>query len=303
MKCQQCGSDNLSVARGASYCLDCGRQHGQPNPGSEKLSVHPLRFSWGVAIGMGLLTGVIVAATIWFKLDDDTALYFLAGAGLATLVILLLGHAALLYGRSRAQDGRPAPHGVWWGVARSAFMDLVNVLLLAVISCCLLVGVGFGVWQLTSHYLSGVPEVLVLGVVNVALIWAFLGTYAALHLGVAAVVIGDVAAMPAVRIGWRLYRQAGGQAVAIVLENIFLRVVGGLALLMGLYLTVYWMSGRGDAAVTLACAGFAAYAIGVASFISVDAETKLWLSPYRRWVGELPAPERLRLLTGRTQRP
>ncbi|HSX01313.1 MAG TPA: hypothetical protein VLF67_03655, partial [Candidatus Saccharimonas sp.] len=280
MKCQHCGSDNLTVARGQNYCLDCKRVSGQIG----RRSIHPMRFSLLVSLAVGLLTGAALAASIWFRFDSDVALYCLAAAGIVVAGSSILGHSALLYGRSRALDGRPAPHALWWAVARSGFMDILNVLLITLIQVAVLVGIGFMAWHASVNHLPGWGQIIVLSIVNLLLVWLSLGAAAALRLGIAAIIIGNMAALPAVRLAWRMFFKAGGQAVALALETAFVRILMVLAVLSGVYMVVFWLTGRSDLQIALGCAALGAYITLVISFVTIDIESRLWLEPYRRWV-------------------
>lgn len=366
MKCQHCGSTDIVIIQGQSYCLNCGyavappptkeapvtattgetatkpkrkaksatpktalpvtdttenaeiipstpsqRHRGttldiRPSaPGSPKTTtVHPLRFSLMVALAAAVASGVVTAAALWFHLDSDSGAYAITATVVGLGIGIGLAHSALLYGRSRSHDGRPAPREYWWLAARNGFMDVVNVQLITIISSLLLVGVGLAAWQaaiaLSANLAMAITGVI-LGLVNLVLAWALLGVYGAARLATPAVVVGGLSATEAVRVGWRLYLKAGGHLVAAGIEALLSRAVAAVVLAVAGYIAATMVTASGSVAVAVG----GGVGIGLIMFciciLTLEVDTKLWLAQYRHWVTLCPPAERIRLLTGRVQ--
>jgi hypothetical protein len=273
------------------------------NRKSSQTVVHPLRFSLLVALVAALLAGIITAAVLWFQLDSDTGAYAITATVVSLGIGVGLAHAALLYGRARSQDGRPTPRAYWWLAARSGFMDVVNVQLIAIICALLLTGVGVVVWRgVTAGSLHlGIAAAVVLGVVNLVLIWALLGVYTAARLATPAVVIGGYSATAAVTVGWQLYLKAGGHLIVAAIEALLSRAIAAIILAVVGYATVRALSVSSAGTVAAGSGIAATLVVFVAVMLSLEIDTKLWLAQYRHWVTLRPPAERIRLLTGRVQ--
>jgi len=267
-------------------------------------SVHPLRFSLLASLTAAAVSGGMTAVALWLHVDSDTGAYLIVATIIGLGIFISLAHIALLYGRSRSQDGRPATREYWWMAARNGFMDVVNVQLIAIISELVLVGAGLAVWKVSlvlgAHYgvlLGGV----FLGLANLILIWVFLGIYTAARLATPAVVIGGFSATQAMRVAWRLYEKAGGHLVAAGVEALFGRAIAAVILAVAGYAAITGLEASG--AATLAIGGGLGIALVMfcGCMLTLEVDTKLWLTQYRHLAILCPPSERIQLLTGRIQ--
>jgi hypothetical protein len=267
-------------------------------------SLHPLRFSLLVALIAAAVSGVVTAAILWFNVDSDTGAYVIAATAVTLGITVCLAHTALLYGTSRLQDGRPASREYWWIAARSGFMDVANVQMMAIICSVVLVGVGLIAWRVVDPGSTHGSMLLadgVLGITNIVLIWALLGVYAAARLATSAVVVGGLNATEAVRVGWRLYLKAGGHLAAAALEALFSRALVAILLAVVGYAAVTHMSASGPGALALASGVGIAIVVFCICILALEVDTKLWLTQYRHLATLCSPAERIRLLTGRVQ--
>ena len=273
-----------------------------PKTGSKH--VHPMRFALKVSGILSLVIGTVVASALWLRLDTDITVYL----GIASLTLLMititLAQSALLYGRSRGHDGRPVAHAQWWAAARSGFMDVVNVNVFSLICFILVFATGFVLWQAGLRYLDGndIVQSVVLALGNIALTWLLLGLYITRRLATPAVVIGGLTFSSGMKVGWRMYRRAGGHLIATAIEGFMGRIIGLVALLGAVYAAALYMPGQLSHEIVSAGVGaLAALVVFLVTMVLLDLDTKLWVSQYRHWAVGLPPAERLRLLTGRVQ--
>lgn len=281
------------------------RQRGQGfGPNAASSSVHPLRFSLLAALIAAGVSGSITALALWLRVDSDTGAYLIVATIIGLGVLISLAHTALLYGRSRSQDGRPATREYWWMAARNGFMDVVNVQLIAIISALVLVGVGLVVWKaglvLDVHF-GRIVSGIFLGAANLVLIWGFLGIYTAARLATPAVVVGGFSAAQAVRVGWRLYEKAGGHLVAAGVEALLGRAIATVILAVVGYAAITGLEASGTAAVAIGSGLGIALIMFCACMLTLEVDTKLWLTQYRHLATLCPPSERIQLLTGRVQ--
>jgi len=266
-------------------------------------SLHPLRFSLLAAVMAAAISGGITALALWLHVDSDTGAYLIVATIIGLGVLISLAHTALLYGRSRSQDGRPATREYWWMAARNGFMDVVNVQLIAIISTLILIGVGLVVWKaalvLDAHVGSLVGGIF-LGVANLILIWGFLGVYTAARLATPAVVVGGFSAAQAVRVGWRLYEKAGGHLVAAGVEALLGRAIAAVILAVMGYAAITGLEASSSTAAIVGSGGIA-LVVFCACMLTLEVDTKLWLTQYRHLATLCPPSERIQLLTGRVQ--
>lgn len=268
------------------------------------VTVHPLRFSLTAALAAAVVSGLVTTMALWFHLDSDTGAYVITATVVGLGIGVGLAHTALLYGRSRSQDGRPAPREYWWIAARTGFMDVINVQLITIISALLLVGIGLAAWQAAiaiSAYLAMVVTGVILGLVNLVLIWALIGVYAAARLATPAVVVGGLSATEAVRVGWRLYLKAGGHLVAASIEALLSRTMAAVVLAVAGYTAATMLTVTGSAAEAIGGGIGIGLVMFCACMLTLEVDTKLWLAQYRHWATLCPPAERIRLLTGRVQ--
>ena len=268
------------------------------------LRVHPLRFSVTVALAAAVVSGGVTAAALWFNVDSDTGVYIIVATVVGLGILISLAHTALLYGRSRSQDGRPADRAYWWMAARSGFMDVVNVQLSAIIAMLILLGTGLAVWQAALRIDANWGMLLggsILVVVNLLLIWTFLGVYTAARLATPAVVVGGLSAAEAMRVGWRLYLRAGGHLAAAAVEALFGRAIAAVILAVAGYAAITKLSAGSTATAALVGGAGVALVMFCACMLILEVDTKLWLTQYRHLAMLCSPSERARLLTGRVQ--
>lgn len=304
----------LTATTGASYLESAAAhptqtasvspQRPQRGPISAPAALHPVRFSSGLALGVGTLVGGVVGAALGFRFDSDTALYAVAGAIIISAVLTVLAAAALTYGVSRKQDGRPAPHSYWWAAARGGFMDLLNLLLMSLIANLLVGMIAIGGWQLLLHYLAPASPVTIgaLVVLNVASAWAFIGIYAASRVAAPAVIIGGLTAWQSFQVGWRLYVKAGGHLAVASVEALLLKLAAAVLLAGVAYLSAHELMVLGVASTALLGGLISGLAAALAVFVLLEGEMRIWLRQYRRWILLFTRAERLQLLAGRATR-
>lgn len=274
----------------------------KPSSPKPQRQAHPLAFSAKVSGVIGLVTGLSVWSALWFHLDNDAALFLTAAAILGAISLAVLAGAALIYGLSRQEDGRPAPQGVWWLAARGGFMDLINLSLFSLLSLIICVAVATAGSYAIVHYLQPlVFKAVVLAAINLVALWALIGVYLARRLGVPSVVIGGVAAGRGYLVGWKLYLKAGGHLLGTALEITLVR----LGILLAASLLILFgqpffatFTRFGAAVVAGAIAGVA---MALISFLSLEVENRLWLRQYRNRIGLLGQKQRIALLTGRVK--
>jgi hypothetical protein len=264
---------------------------------------HPFRFSVATATLLGVLVGVVTAASLWFQLDTGLALYVIGISAVAAFGLMALAQAALYYGLARSLDGRPTPRSLWWAAARGGFMDVLNVRIMSLISITILVGLGFAGWRLGVESGLAQPVLAVLLVaLNLALIWAALGVYIAERMAMPAVVVGGLAAAAALRVGWRLYLKGGGHLLITGFEALVGRLAVVTILLMGVVVILRQAPSTTPSSLiivgTSVSLGLICFAIAM---VILEVDVTLWLRQYRHWAARLAPAERLQLLTGRIQ--
>lgn len=283
------------------HSLDLRVRHSQVK---HKTGLHPFRFALGVGLGVGAVLGGVTAAALYFRLDGDTTLYLIVVALLAAVGFVALSVSALLYGASRREDGRPAPHSAWWAVARNGFMDVVNVGMISLIFALILFGIAAGSWVaiIQTWNLDVAVAAPILTIINLAVVWALAGTYVARRLAIPAVVIGGLTAWDGFTVGWKLYLQAGGHLVVALLETLMWRVLAILGLAIAVYAALRQypeLLTNSGAATVVASSVLVGLVATVFIVVLLEIESRLWLHQYRHWVTLLDPAMRLRLLTGR----
>ncbi len=265
---------------------------------------HPLSYGLRVAATVGLPVSLAISAGLWFNLDRDIMVYLLLGSLLFVGVMLVLAQSALLYGLSRAQDGRPVGRKQWWAVARGGFIEILNADLLTLITQVIAVASAFSLWQTFLRVHNGTNNIdiamLVLG--NVLLAWMLLGTLAARRIAIPAIIIGNLSGVAAVKLGWRCYMRAGGHLIMALAETWIARLALILALLTLILTAGHYAPVLNEPMVVLA-AGVALFVSLFALFIlMLQIETKVWLKQYRQWVNTFLAAQRIKLLSGRNKK-
>ncbi len=275
----------------------------RPSRIAPKVAAHPLRFSLSVAGVLSVITGVIVGLVLGLQVDSDIGTYLLVTGLLILGAGSILAQGALFYGLSKSYDRRPAPHPYWWAAARGAFMEVVNVDIMALIGGLLIVVAGVAVWRLNMHEtgLSQAIREAVLIVINLVLGWLLLGAYVARRVAVPAVIIGGITASEGLKVGWRLYRRAGGHLLIGGLEALLGRIVALLLLAVGAYALAAEVGSVPQPTVVIGSAVGAAIVVFVLVMVILEWESRVWLRQYRRWVASFGPAERVRLLTGRAQ--
>lgn len=268
-----------------------------------RLNANPLGFSLKLGLIMGALVGLTVGIPLWFQIDTDLMIFGVGLVLIATIALLSLAQAALLYGLSRMQDGRPAERKLWWRAGRGAFLEVANTNMIALITCIICVLAGLGVWRLVQQlpadpaYYRAAAGLAGYG----AVVWVFFGAIAARHIALPAVVIGGLTSVAGTRLGWRAFTTAGGHLILALIETALIRI--SIALLISVL--VIWGSGYTDEIstyqLTILFGVASALGIVVWYWLVLQIETKIWLKHYRYWVHLYFKDDRLRLLSGRVQ--
>jgi hypothetical protein len=273
--------------------------HAQP----EDIRPHPFSFTLKLMGLIAVPVGLAIGAALWFRLDQDLLLYLSATAALVVFAVVIMAQTALQYGLSRVQDGRPAKRSQWWAAARGGFMDVVNVDLIGLIVMVLLGIAGFGLWQV-AQLVSAEPQVLrwaVLAAGNAVLAWVLIGTLAARHIAIPAVVIGGLSATEATKLGWQTFNRAGGHLVVALAEVWLARLVIAAILAAAAVSVSSYLPQLSDEMIALAIGGGVMAAIMLVLWFSLRLESSLWLKQYRYWMSRYFPERRAQLLSGRIQ--
>jgi hypothetical protein len=266
----------------------------------EDIKPHPVKFSLKLALGVGLPLGLAAGAAVWLKVDRDIALYTLLVLLSLFATAALLSQAALMYGLSRNQDGRPTHRARWWAAARSGFIEVINVDLATIILGLLTLAAWFGLWQ-TYAGIPGPQPVQwgVLGLGNLALAWVMLGLLSARHIAIPAVIIGGVTSNAGLKLGWQTYVKAGGHLILALLETLAARLSMLLALTTFLLLAAREVPVWDDVTFAIGTGlAVAVLAVGLLSLM-LHLEVRVWLKQYRFWINLFHPEQKLRLLSGR----
>lgn len=268
-----------------------------------KIKPHPFQFTLKVGIPIGIIAGVATWASLWFSVDLDVMLYALGGVALITLGFLAVAQASLLYGLSRAQDGRPAVQKLWWRAGRGAFLEVVNTNMISLITLSICVLGGLGVWQLIQQlpaepvYFRVVAGLFGYG----AVVWVALGALSARHIAIPAVVIGSVNSVNATAMGWKAFTHAGGNMVMAMIETTLVRLAVILTVSVAVIYGTRYLGGLTPTAVSMVLGGAVSLTVILWYWLVLQVEASVWLKQYRQWV-KLYFPERhLKLLSGRVQ--
>ena len=290
-----------SVKAGAFNLRDTPRHASHTH--TWRSSAHPLRFSLQVSAAVALAVAALVGFALWFQLDNDLIIYIIAASLVVLVIEAILAQSALLYGLSRFEDGRPTPRRYWWAAARDGFMDVINADMVALIVATAVVFASTTVWRLSLQLSAlSLPERIVFfGAINLVLGWILVGTYVIRRLAMPAIVIGGVTASEGMKLGYRLYLQAGGRLVVVALEAIFGRAVAAVVLAVGVFYVVHSLSSaaNGQTIVLIASIVTVAAVVFVLVLVLLEWEARIWLRHYRHWATTFSPAERIRLLTGR----
>lgn len=280
-------------------------REGHHAPITHDAKAHPVSYSFKIASSLAAVVALAISGGLWFGFDADIMLYLSLSSALVVVVLLMLSQSALLYGLSRAQDGRPAERKKWWSVARGGYIEVLNADLATLIIQFIGIAAGFSLWQayIRVHGSSNNLDVAMLVLGNILIAWLLIGSLAARRIAVPAVIIGNLSGTKAVKLGWKCYLRAGGHLIIALIETWVARLALVLALITAAVAANHYLGNISNQTVIIS--------VGVGLFVAILAifmlilqiETRVWLRQYRQWVNTFLASQRLKLLSGRHHKP
>jgi hypothetical protein len=297
-------SSPVKIEKSVEHSVNLKPTHRDDSQHSRTAKAHPLSYGLKVSAAISIPVGLVIGAGLYLGLDRDLMLYLISASLLLVAVMLVLAQSALLYGLSRAQDGRPAPRAQWWAVSRNGFIEVLNVDMVTLITLFITIAAGLGLWRAVATYHIDIPYantgLLVVG--NVVLAWVFLGVLAARRIAVPAVIIGNLTGTTAVRLGWQCYMRAGGHLTMALAETWVARLSLLLILATGLLVTGHYLPNLSADNAAIGT-GIGITVVTFCLFVlMLQVETRVWLRQYRLWVNTYLAGQRLRLLAGRNKK-
>jgi hypothetical protein len=265
---------------------------------------HTFRFTLKLAVATAIPLGALFGVALWLKLNNDVLVYACVAGLVLLAVTVLLAQGSLLYGKSKALDGRPASESTWWAVGRGRFVELLSVNILHIIALIALGVAAYGFSAMDNSIPASHPSWRFgfLLVANGLIAWLLIGVFVIRRLSIAAISVGGFGVFEAVNMAAEMFNDYGAHVIMSAVETLLVRLVGLLAI-VSVFLGAARLS-HGQSQLVIDAAYAAAVAIGIIIWLAfyLNVEMLLWLRRYRWVASKQDTVRRTRMLTGGTIR-
>lgn len=260
---------------------------------------HAFAFVMKLALGIAIPASSVLALALYLKVDTDLILYgAIAGSVLAGLSVMIL-HAALLYGGSKARDGRIVAESQWWLQAKSRFTEILLINVVSALGITILSVAVYGFYAISLLIPSdgAIAGIVFLLAANTFVSWLVIGLLCIRRLTIAIVTIGGQPAVEAMRMAWNMYGDYGGHLILSAAETSLVKLMAAVTVIVIGY-CAYTFSQSNATLEPLAYGLAALVSIVLWLVVFMRFEVAIWLTRYRWIAGKQPARTKAQLLAG-----